>query len=166
MAVRAFVAELPAVLILMATDTFRRQSKESVVEILDLHLSPNGSHDMLRIVAFLARQSLVFSGQCEVGQGVMLEPWPVEFGDLELLPVVFQVAAGTVRLAARNVERAGVIAVLLLDPFRDFSMAFQALEAPLSESKVVAGGALRRAFQVLVRLGQGPGRDLGVNRAG
>lgn len=54
MAIRAFVAELPTVLILVAADTLRRQPKEGVVEILDLHVGPRGSHDMLRVVARLA----------------------------------------------------------------------------------------------------------------
>ena len=70
------------------------------MKVLDLDLGPYGSLDAVRIVAFLARQSLVFAGQCEVGQRVMLEPWLVEFGDLEFLAVVFQVAAGTVGLAS------------------------------------------------------------------
>jgi hypothetical protein len=146
MAVRAFVAELPPVLILMATDTLRRQSKESVVEILDLHLSPNGNHDVLRIVAILAGQGFVFTDQREVCKGVMLEARLIKFCDLEGAAIVLEMTPGAVGLASRNVERASVIPMFLLDPPGDVGMAFQALEATLSESKVVAGGALRRAF--------------------
>ena len=100
MAVRAFVAELPAVLILMATDTFRGQPEECVANILDLYLGPNGGPYVLRIMAVFARQRLVFTGQRKVCQGVMFEPWPVEFGDLKLAAVVFEVTAGAIRLAA------------------------------------------------------------------
>ncbi len=116
------------------------------MKVLDLDLGPYGSLNAVRIVAFLARQSLVFAGQCEVGQRVMLEPCRVEFRDLEFLAVVFDVAASAVRLAARDVERAGVVAVLRLDPFGDLGMAVQALEAALAESEVMASGALSGAF--------------------
>ena len=61
MAVRAFVAQLPAVLILMAGRTLRGQSQKGLVKIFDLNLGPYGSHDVLRIVALLARQGLVFA---------------------------------------------------------------------------------------------------------
>ena len=46
-----------------------------------------------------------------------------------------------------------MISVLLLDPFGDLRMAFQALETTLAESKVVASGAFGGAFQVLVSPG-------------
>ena len=83
MAVRALVAELSGVRILVATDTLRGQTKEGVVQILDLHLGPNGSHNMLRIVAILAGQGLVFADQRKICQGVMLEPRLVKFCYLE-----------------------------------------------------------------------------------
>lgn len=54
MAVRAFVAQLPAVRILMARRALGGQSKEGVVKVLHLHLGPNRGHDALRIVAILA----------------------------------------------------------------------------------------------------------------
>ena len=96
----------------------------------------------------------------------MLESRLIKFCDLERAAVVFEVATGAVRLAASYVECARVIPVLLLNPLGDLGVAFQAFEAALSESEVMAGGAFGRAFQVLVSLGQGPWRDLGVNRAG
>ena len=99
MAVRALVAELPAVLILMATDAFRGQPEECVVEILNLHLGPDGSHHVLRIVAILAGQGLMFTDQREVSKGVMLEARLVKFCDLERAAVVFEVTPGAVRLA-------------------------------------------------------------------
>ena len=120
------------------------------MKVLDLDLGPSGSLDAVRIVAVLARQSLVFAGQCEVGQRVMLESCLVEFGDLKFLAVVFQVAASAVRLAACDIERTGVIAMLLLDPFGDLGMAVQAFETAFPDSEVVAGGALGGAFKVLV----------------
>ena len=73
--------------------------------------------------------------------------------------------AGAVCLAASDIERAGMIPVLLLDPLGNLGMTFQALEAALTESEVVASGAFGCTFQVLVRLGQGARRDLGANRA-
>ena len=60
MAVCAFVPELSAVLILVAADTLGRQPKEGIAEILDLHLGPHRSRDMLRVVARLAGQGLMF----------------------------------------------------------------------------------------------------------
>ena len=107
----------------------------------------------------------MFTHQREVCKSIMLEARLIKFCDLELAAVVFEMTTGTVRLAAGHVECAGVIPVLLLDPLGDLGMAFQALEAALSETKVVARGAFRRAFQVLMSLGQGPWRDLGANRA-
>lgn len=166
MAVRAFVTELPAVLILMAADTLRRQPKEGIAEILDLYLGLQGSHDMLRVVAILAAQALVFSYQRKVGKGVMFEPRLVNFCDLERAAVMFQVTTSAVGLASRNVECTRVVSVLLLDSLSDLGMAFQAFEPALPESKVMASGALGRAFQVLVSLGQGARRDLSGNRTG
>ena len=54
MAVSALVAELPAVLILVAAHTLRRQPEEGIAGIRDLYLGPCGSHDMLRVVAGIA----------------------------------------------------------------------------------------------------------------
>ena len=54
MAVGALVAELPAMLILVAADTLRRQPEEGTARILDLYLGFRGSHDMQRVVAGIA----------------------------------------------------------------------------------------------------------------
>ena len=42
----------------------------------------------------------------------------------------------------------------------DFIVAIQAFECRLPAAKLVASGALRRAIQVLVRAGEGAGRNL------
>ena len=96
----------------------------------------------------------------------MFESWLVKFCDLKRAAVVLEVTSGAVGLSPRNVERASVISVFLLNPLGDIGMALQAFEAALSESEVVARGAFGGAFQILVSLGQRPGRDLGVDRAG
>lgn len=96
----------------------------------------------------------------------MLEARHIKFCDLERAAVVFEMTTGAVRLATSHIECTGVITMLLLDPFGNLGMAVQALEAALPKSEVMTRGAFSCAFQVLMSLGQGPGRDLGADRAG
>ena len=59
---------------------------------------------------------------------------------------MLEMTKGAVGLASRNVEGTRVISVLLLDSLGDLSMAFQAFEATLTESEVMASGAPSGAF--------------------
>ena len=66
---------------------------------------------------------------------------------------MFEMTTNAVCLAPSHIECTRMISALFLDPLGDFGMAFQALEATLSQSEVVASGALSGTFQILM----GPG---------
>jgi hypothetical protein len=110
-----------------------------------------------RIMALLARQPRVLSFQRIAGLGViesLFGRFPVN--DLEFHAVVFGVAANALLVVGLRDENR-VIAAMGSDALGNLSVAFEALEVLIPTCKSVAGRAVRRPTQKLVRSGEGAG---------
>ena len=162
MALGAVVAQSSLVRVLVTTDTRLREAEERAVQIFDLDAGALGSGNLLRRMALLAGESRVLAFQLESGEG-MVEGFRVPLNQGEIFAVVVGVASRTslARSWLGAVRR--VQALVRGDARGDLGMAVQTLEYALA-SESVAGRAICRAVQGLVRARQLPRRNLRVRR--
>lgn len=84
----------------------------------------------------------------------------------KILAIVFEVALHAVLAIGILHPEKRVVALMRGQTVRNFLMAFEALERRRAGSELVAGVALGRAVQGLVRFGERSGRNLGAGTGG
>lgn len=90
----------------------------------------------------------------------MLKFIAVKFGNCELPPIMLLMATGAIDLRGGRIVRAGVITNPLVYAAPNFRVAIQALEPAIAQTEIVASSTLNGAFQVRMRMREGPGRNL------
>ena len=86
--------------------------------------------------------------------------------EAKVLAIVFHVAAHAVPAIGIFHPQQSVVSLMRGQTVRDFLVALKALECWRAGSKLVAGVALGRPIEGLVRLRERPGRNLGANAGG
>jgi hypothetical protein len=127
-ATRAILAELPAVLILMAACTFARQSEVGSLEVFDEDSAPGRGRNVFCLVTIGASDAGMLSCECKAGLSVVqgLAAWfPVN--QLEIGAVVLRMALRTIFAGGIRVCPHGMHAAPLGYPFADFRVAFKTL---------------------------------------
>src|SRR5579871_2409227 len=160
MAVRACRPKLSFMNVAVARRALLAQSYIRVICIFELDFGAQLHGNPFCGVTFGARQLAMLAFQRELGKSSMIEFLGIELGDLERAPVVLLMAPRAVDLCWRRVVSNGVIAAMRRDLALDLLMTLQAFQAARSEAKVMAGGAVRRSFERLVRARQRSRRDL------
>ena len=84
--------------------------------------------------------------------------------ELEILSVVFGMAARAVFLRGLRIHHGGMVAAMRGESLGNFRVAFEASEFLAASPQTMAEGALRGPAPSLVRPGKGSGRDLRAGR--
>ena len=111
-------------------------------------------------VARLAWLLAMLAFETESSLREMVESLPVQANQREPFPVMFHMAAGTIRLAGRIPDCARVKPRAPLHAALNLAVTLQAFETAAAASKIVAGSAFGHTFQLLVNPRQGAWRDL------
>jgi len=160
-AARAILSKLPLVVILVAADAFLRQPQVTLVQVLVLNQASFRRRDVLRCVALLALNLCVLSIKRISAQLVieLLEGY-VPVNQIEIGPIMLQVAAHAILAVGILHLQVRVVPVLLRKRLGDLLVAIQALKCRSLRPKLMAARALRCARQGLVRLRERTGRNL------
>ena len=153
--------QLPRVRIGVATRALAPQPEERVLRIFDLDLHLRFRRHILRRMAALAFLLAMFSFQRETCAGSVIEILAVQPDQLELLSVVFNVAARAVGFRSGRRVSPRVISGARVDAALDLDVTLQALESERAAAQPVTETALRDAIQTLVRPRKRTRRDLG-----
>jgi len=86
--------------------------------------------------------------------------------ECEILAIMFQVAPHAILAVGILHPEQRMVTRMRVQPFRDFLMAIEALERRRAGPELMAGGAMRRALQGLVRFRKGPRRNLAARPSG
>ena len=160
-------AELPFVDILMARHAILREPQKRIGKAFLLNQRALRRDHVRRRVALFASDGRVLFYERISGQ-VMIEllerRLPMNEG--KILAVVLEVAPHAVPAAGILHPEERVVALMRGQPVRDFLVAFQAFKSRCAGSELVAGVALGRAIEGLMRFGEGPGRNLGADAGG
>jgi len=118
---------------------------------------------MCRRVAFLARHAPVLFREWIACLAMieLLERW-FPMNQRKILTIVFEVAAHAVPAIGILHLQKRVVALMGGQTVRNFLMAFEAFERRRACTELVAGVALGRAVEGLVRFRQRSGRNLGA----
>lgn len=147
----------------MTADAWLREAQERAVQIFDFDASALGRRNLLRGMALLAGESRVFAFQLESGE-CMVEIFRVPLDQRKVLTVMVRVASRT-SLAGSGLNVVGGVQAFVCGNARgNLGMTLEALEYALA-SESVAGCAIRRTVQGLVRSRQWPRRNLRVRRS-
>lgn len=129
MAPRAVLAELALVRVLMTGEAVPREAQEAPVEIFHLDSRALGGRNARGIVALLTRQPGVLAFQdvtCLRVVEALQGGFPTN--ELEILSVVFGMAARAVFLRGLGIHDGGMVAAMRGEPLGDFCVAFKASE--------------------------------------
>ena len=164
MAAATVRAELAAMPIFVAGQAGAAQTQEGAVEVPDFDLGTGRGRDALLVVAGGALLLAMLAFQREPGPRSVIELLALQANQSEFAAVMFHVTAHAIGLSRGGPVGASVITGMGLDAPPDLGMTLQALEAARAGAEIVARGALRHAFELLVRAGQRPRRDLRIRR--
>ena len=154
---QAIPPQLAAVLILVAGKAVPRQAEEGAVQVPDLDGPPLDVRNVLGLVALLAHQAGVLALQW-ISRLLVIKSFQRRFpmDQREILTVVFRVTADAVPAGGRQTDHGGVKSSPRRKSLGDLRMALQAPENSRAGSESVAGRALERAAERLVRPGERP----------
>jgi hypothetical protein len=148
--------EAALVLVFVATDATRRESKIRPAGILDLDGCAFLGRDAGRIVTLITAQALVLALQ-QVSRIFVVEGLDVPLDQREVFSVVLRVAAGAFLTGTGRDVIGGMQPLARREPGSDFGVTVQTLQRRLP-AKLVATGAVGGSVQRLVRPRQGSGR--------
>jgi len=157
----ALVPQLPLVRIAVAALAHRRKPEIRLCQIFVFDQLAVSSHHVRRRVALLASEGRMLSFQVVSRQPMVelfLRRLPVN--QVEILPVVLQVAAYAIFSIGIAHLQPGVIPMPPGKCVRHFLVAFQAFECRRAGAKGMARVALRCTAKRRVRLRKRPGRNL------
>ncbi len=139
-ALQAVRSEAAFVLIFVAGNATRRQTKIGSARILDFDRRAFLGRDVGRVMAFVACQTSVLAFE-QVSRFLVIERLDVPFDQREIFPIVFRVAACALLAGTgRNVVSC-MQSLANVEARGDFSVAIQAFERSLS-TELVATGAV------------------------
>ena len=155
MAALAVLSELALVRINVAREAVLRKSEKRLADIFVFDSCAVLTTYIFRCVALRARDACVFAFQSVSGQLVVklfLRGLPVNQGKID--PIVLQMAAHTVFPVGILHPEPRVIPSVSREMLRNLFVAIKALERRSAGAELVAGGALRRSGQRLMRGGK------------
>ena len=134
----------------MTSGASLRNTQESLVQILHLDERAISRSNVLGVMTFVAGQASVFSLKRISSLLVVKRTW-IPLYDREILSVVIGVAAHASLARARLLVVRGVQSAVRSQPPRNLGMTFETLKCWLAGRKLVAGCAVRRAIERLMR---------------
>ena len=136
-----------------------------MVQIFHLNARAQGRRNVVGLVTFLARYSLVFPFEwipsLIVIQGFFVRRIPVNHIKIRAVMIGMALRA----LLARGIRpgEGGMKAPFIGNTIADFRVASETLQLRLAAPELVALGAVRRSTELLVRSGKWTGRNLRVS---
>jgi hypothetical protein len=163
MAALAVGAELSFMHIRMAGHAVLRESQIGTREVLLLDQRALRRNHVRWRMALLARDTGMLIHQRIAGQPMVeLLEGRIPVNERKIYAVMFEVAPHALTAVGILHAKLRVESPMGCQPLRDLFMAVEAFECWCARPELVAGRALRSAAQILMRLGEGAGRDLGL----
>jgi hypothetical protein len=160
-------AELPLVHVLMAGDAVLREAQKGLREVLLLDQRTLRRNHVRRCMALLARDGRVLFHEWISGLAMIeLLEGRLPMDQRKIRAIVLEVAPHAVPAIRILHPEKRVVALMDGQAVRNFLMAFQTLERRCAGSELVAGVALGRAIEGLVRFRERAGRNLGAGAGG
>jgi hypothetical protein len=166
----ALVAQLPSMLVLVASETGLPQPEVRAAQVLHENCFSRGGRNAIGCVAAAALEAGVTAFQRIAGLAVVeLIQADVPADRHELGAVMLRVAPGTLVVppgdACHWAHQRRVKSRVRRQPLLDFHVTASAFELALAAAADMATGAVRRAVEFGVSIGKWTGRKLGISNA-